>query len=298
MLRLYAYLIGSVVVLAAGFYTFWSGSSKEVDEELVAALDRNAYRNQSMRQWPDVELVDPQMAPKELKPIVMEGFHLFLETKKLLPDNVGNTLCCCNCHFAGGNSLGGTNGGIPLVGVTHIYPRALPDNKTISLAERINGCFMRSMNGTPIPPDGPAMKAFIAYMEWISTPVKKGEDPHWLGLKPLKSKHKADPEQGEAVFAKYCAACHGRDGQGMHQNYDLGYPPVWGDHSFNGGAGMNRLNLIASFVYYNMPYQEPCLSVEEALDVASYVIKQSRPFYAAPKSDNTSVRPHDKEEKH
>jgi thiosulfate dehydrogenase len=234
------------------------------------------------------------MAPADKKALVMEGFHLFLETKKLLPDNVGNTLCCCNCHFAGGNSLGGTNGGIPLVGVTQAYPRPLPDNKSISLKERINGCFQRSMNGTPIPPDGEAMNAFVAYLEWISSPVKKGEDPHWLGLKTLKSKHKPDAEHGKEVYARHCAACHGKDGQGMHQNYDLGYPPLWGEQSFNHGAGMNRINLIASFVYYNMPYQEPCLSVTDAIDVAAYVIKQNRPVYTPPKNDNSSVRPPEK----
>ena len=63
----------------------------------------------------------------------------------------------------------------------------------------------------------------------------------------------------------------------------LGYavPPLWGDDSFNDGAGMARLITLANFLHSNMPhgadYRNPMLSVEEAWDVAAYVESQARP---------------------
>ena len=42
---------------------------------------------------------------------------------------------------------------------------------------------------------------------------------------------------------------------------------------------MNVLGKISGFIYYNMPYQEPNLTEEEALDIASFVIEQPRPRF-------------------
>ncbi len=35
------------------------------------------------------------------------------------------------------------------------------------LEERINGCFRRSMNGKPLPPDSADMQAMVAYFDWM-----------------------------------------------------------------------------------------------------------------------------------
>ena len=66
----------------------------------------------------------------------------------------------------------------------------------------------------------------------------------------------------------------------------LGYavPPLWGEDSFNDGAGMARIGNLANFVHFNMPhgadYLDPMLSIEEAWDVAAYVESQPRPHKA------------------
>ncbi len=44
----------------------------------------------------------------------------------------------------------------------------------------------------------------------------------------------ADVKQGASLYASRCAECHQKDGQGDKDN-----PPVWGDQSFNDGAGVN-----------------------------------------------------------
>ena len=83
-----------------------------------------------------------------------------------------------------------------------------------------------------------------------------------------------------------CRACHRDDGGGLPrdpQALALGYaaPPLWGDQSFNEGAGMARLVTMANFVHSNMPpgadYLNPIVSVEDAWDAAAYVELQPRP---------------------
>lgn len=222
------------------------------------------------------DLVDPEMAPDDRKEIVMKGYNIFQNTKENAPDNAGNTLTCNNCHFVGGNSFGGKNNGISLAGVTNTYPRfSKRAGKKINLAERIQNCFMRSMNGVAPEEDSEVTKALTAYLEWISTGVEKVDGKlSWLGLQVFESDHKPDPVHGAKVYADNCAACHQPNGEGSD-----GIPPLWGSNSFNDGAGMNQIRRLSAFVYWNMPYQEPVLSKEEALDVAAYVTQKKRPHF-------------------
>lgn len=41
-------------------------------------------------------------------------------------------------------------------------------DKVITLADRNNGCFERSMNGKRMPSDASEMKAMLTYMQWLS----------------------------------------------------------------------------------------------------------------------------------
>ena len=101
-----------------------------------------------------------------------------------------------------------------------------------------------------------------------------------------------------------CAACHNTDGSGIRRSLpttDLGYmmPPLWGSDSFNDGAGMARLITAANFVHSNMPhgtdYLHPTLTVDEAWDVAAYVLAQPRPSMAGLDKDfpQRSTKPFD-----
>ncbi len=224
-----------------------------------------------------VNLLDPEMAPENIRPLVTRGFQVMMATKAHCGDHCGNVLNCTNCHFCGGATMGGRNGGISLVGVSKVYPRTMPNGKKMSLEERVNGCFLRSLNGRALPQGSPHMEAMLAYLDWISQGVGEVPEESWLGLKDLKSDHVPDLDKGRQIFAQECAKCHGPNGEGQTRSYDLSYPPLWGNQSFNSAAGMNKLPTIASFVYYNMPYQDPHLTVEQALDVAAFVRSQARP---------------------
>lgn len=224
-----------------------------------------------------IALLDPEMAPEEIRPQVMQGFYILFETKKYAPQYAGDKLSCTNCHFSCGNTLGGEGNGISLVGVPRLYPKKLPNQQEESLAQRINACFEKSMHGNPMPVDSQEMKAMIAYLEWISSGVPPGTKLSWLGVKKLRTSYQPDPKKGEQTFAVNCAMCHGKDGQGEPRADDLSYPPLWGKGAFTHNAGMNKLETFAGFIYENMPYQNVGLTVEQALDIASYVTSQQHP---------------------
>jgi thiosulfate dehydrogenase len=59
------------------------------------------------------------------------------------------------------------------------------------------------------------------------------------------------------------------------------YPPLWGENSFNTGAGLYRLSRFAGYIKANMPlgatYDKPVLTDEEAWHIAAFVNSQPRP---------------------
>lgn len=221
------------------------------------------------------DLLDPEMAPEEIHDQVMLGYRLILHTNKLMPLHVDNRLTCANCHFSGGNTLGGKRGGISLLGVVRTYPKYLKRfGGMVDIEARINNCFERSMNGKAIARDSKEMLAIIAYLNWISSEVPVRDKYPWLGLEPLKTKHEPDPKNGAKIYQRNCAMCHLKNGQGTVNN-----PPVWGPHAFNDGAGMSTLPKLSSFIFFNMPYNDPFLTEEQSLDVAAYLVNQRRPKY-------------------
>jgi thiosulfate dehydrogenase len=51
---------------------------------------------------------------------------------------------------------------------------------------------------------------------------------------------------------------------------------VWGYASYNKGAGLHRVDLLAGFVKANMPLGAALLSDQEALDIAAWINLQER----------------------
>ena len=128
------------------------------------------------------------------------------------------------------------------------------------------------------------MQAIEAYIKWLGKDVAKGEKPKGVGLTELAFLERAaDPDKGKAVYMLKCKTCHGENGEGKFSDDRLTYqyPPLWGKHSYNNGAGLYRLSNFAGYVKSNMPqnttYDAPQLTDEEAWDVAAFVNSQSRP---------------------
>ena len=195
----------------------------------------------------------------------------------------GNNLSCTSCHQNGATKPFA----MPWVGVHAAFPqyRAREDELS-TVAERVNGCMERSMAGKPLPLDSREMKAFETYIHFLSQDVPTGASVVGQGLPKLKMPNRrADTVAGSKLYAEKCSACHGENGAGLRAGAPgsaTGYtfPPLWGKDSFNNGAGMNRLVFATTFVYTNMPLGsqqgQPQLSVDEAYDIAGYVLSQPR----------------------
>lgn len=121
-------------------------------------------RNGGVTEKTSFALLDPEIAPAEIKPLVMEGYHIILNTPKHAPEYAGDKLSCTNCHFSGGNTLGGKRGGLPLVGVVKLFPKHLEGGKLYTLEDRVNDCFKKSLNGKPLPKTSREMQAIVAYL--------------------------------------------------------------------------------------------------------------------------------------
>ncbi|MBM3578547.1 MAG: c-type cytochrome [Alphaproteobacteria bacterium] len=199
----------------------------------------------------------------------------------------GNNLACGNCHL----DAGVKKFGLPLFGLAEDFPAYSPRaGAEITLPERINSCMTRSMNGRPLPVSSPQMRAIVAYIQFLSTGVRKGEKLSGLGAGTMPELDRAaDPARGRDIYQARCIGCHNVDGAGVQNSLPgLGagyaFPPLWGSDSFNDGAGMARLITAANFVHSNMPdgvdYLHPRLSPEEAWDVAALMISKPRPHRA------------------
>jgi thiosulfate dehydrogenase len=134
------------------------------------------------------------------------------------------------------------------------------------------------------------MKAIIAYMQWLGQQVPKGIKPHGAGINDIPFlKRAAEPEKGLIVYQQNCLRCHGPEGAGIFNGDSTGYvyPPLWGEHSFNIGAGLYRLSRLAGYVKDNMPlgstHDKPQLTNEQAWDVAAFINSRQRPEKSFPK---------------
>ena len=215
---------------------------------------------------------------------IRKGKTLLTNTAALLPDNVGNGLTCTNCHLKGGT----VQSAAPWVGLWGVFPEYRSRSaKVITLSERINDCFERSMNGKALSYTSDAMIAMLSYIQWLSTGVPTGQSVVGRGFKELDRHSVPDAASGKVLYMAKCVACHGADGEGI-KDPKGGYvfPPIWGNQSFNDGAGMARTFTAAAFIKHNMPLgQEGSLTGQEALDIAQFFTHQPRPEYPGKSGD-------------
>ncbi len=214
------------------------------------------------------------------------GYELISKTSQYLGPkgsvgNFSNGMNCQNCHLDAGTKPFGNNYGA----VASTYPKFRERSGSMeSLEKRVNDCFERSLNGQALDSNSKEMKAIVAYIQWLGRKIPKGEKPYGSGIMELKFMERAaDPIRGKVVFTGHCARCHGDDGQGLKSIDGSGYefPPLWGPHSYNSGAGLYRLSRFAGYVYNNMPntvnWHNPEITEEQAWDVAAFVNSQPRP---------------------
>lgn len=209
----------------------------------------------------------------------------------------GNRLSCSSCHLQGGTKPYGG----PFIGLTGVFPIYIGrEDKIVSLEERVNGCFERSMNGKAIDVNSKEMRAIISYIKHLSKGTVVGQRLKGQGFVDLKIPDRAaDTDKGALVYKSICSSCHGDHGQGQlagpgeNQGGYL-YPALWGPDSYNDGAGMSRVLTAAKFIKGNMPFgvthDAPALSDEQAYDVAAYINSFPRPQKAHKERDYPNLK--------
>lgn len=225
------------------------------------------------------------MAKKEL---VLYGKDLIANTSKYLGPNgsvrkISNGLNCQNCHLEAGTAVFGNNYG----SVASLYPKFRARSGTEeNIYKRVNDCFERSLNSKAIDTNSKEMQSIVAYINYIGSNVSKGKKAEGSGLKDLAFLDRAaDPVAGELMYIAKCQSCHQANGEGvlLPDKSGYSYPPLWGKHSFNVGAGLYRISNFAKYIKVNMPqgasHQNPLLQDNEAWDIAAYVLQKDRPRF-------------------
>jgi thiosulfate dehydrogenase len=208
---------------------------------------------------------------------VRRGRALIRNTRDSLPTHVGSMLQCVSCHAADGTQ----KNAMPLVGVYARFPQYRSRfGATQIIDDRINDCFKRSMNGTPLDPQSRDMRDIVAYLAFLSLGYPVGAEMEGQGF-PKVDPLPGDTTRGASLFATKCIRCHGKNGEGSAIA-----PPVWGPHSFNIGAGMARIRTAAGFIKELMPQDTArTLTAQEAYDLATYVNTRPRPDFRGKEAD-------------
>jgi thiosulfate dehydrogenase len=238
-------------------------------------------------EWTAPSLFTDRTIQGEERALVIYGEELIANTAKYLGPNgsvaqITNGMNCQNCHLNAGRKKWGNNYGA----VSANYPKFRDRSGSMeSVFKRVSDCMERSLNGSALDSNAREMKAMIAYIKWVGHAVPKDSTPKGSGIKPPEYLERAaSPEKGLVVYAAKCQSCHGANGEGQMaadaKSYT--YPPLWGDHSYNTGAGLFRLSRFAGYVRDNMPFNQashesPALSDEESWDVAAFVNSRPRP---------------------
>lgn len=207
---------------------------------------------------------------------IRRGLALLTGTRDSLPQHVGNGLRCVTCHLEDGRRADA----LPWVGLVSRFPQYRTRNAFMNqLEDRINDCFERSLAGSALAHDSPELRDMMAYFQFLSRGVPPGHRIAGQGA-PRLELTEGDLDRGADVYDASCARCHGVDGAGTPLA-----TPLWGTESYSIGAGMARPHTAAAFIRKNMPYDNPSLTDQQALDVATYINAQPRPGFARTRED-------------
>lgn len=225
------------------------------------------------------DVVGPETMPAgELGRVIRLGRDIVENTREhpLSKPYVGNALHCTSCHLDNGQHPQAAS----FLGIATAYPAWSPrEQRVITLQDRVLNCFMRSQNGKRPPLGSEVAVAVTTYITWLSTdqPIRQNAE------KPLGPRHvpaldatgvQPSVARGAVLYAEHCASCHAENGLGTDDG-----PPVWGDLSYNDGAGLSRVPKLASWLKVAMPLDDPYLSTAEAFDIAAFVNSHQRPHF-------------------
>lgn len=239
--------------------------------------DPEGWQYPYMSKVPPGALGDSIKYGKEL--ISKTPLHIGPQAGDISKRYAGNNLACSNCHINAGtvpHALG-------FVGVYLLYPEyeARVDS-IISIQQRINECMQRSMNGRSLPFESYEMRCITLYYKWISSEIIPEIAKQYLDPPKIQYLNRAaDTTRGKKVYTDKCMACHAENGAGGYIDGEpkkgFNIPAVWGNDTYNNGAGMYRLISSAEFIKAKMPFLDADLTDEESWDVAAYINSMPHP---------------------
>jgi thiosulfate dehydrogenase len=235
----------------------------------------------------DADTVDASVVPPDsampmsgLGRAMRRGRALLQHTRDSLPQYVGSNLRCVSCHVDDGRRVDAA----PLVGAYARYPRYVDrTGAVVTLEERINYCFTRSLAGRRLPNSSREMQEIVSYLAFLSIGVPTGAHVRGEGMVRMP-KLTGDTARGAKLLISACVRCHGVSGQGGQvpgggkSGLPTFAPALWGPRSFSIGAGLARVERAAAFIRTVMPYDRPgTLDDQQAYDLATYILARPRP---------------------
>lgn len=203
---------------------------------------------------------------------IKSGLELFTKTDVLLPEYVPANMNCSSCHLDKGRQ----RDAVPMVGAYARFPKYMErTGATITLQDRVNYCFTRSLAGSRLPTDSKEMTDLVNYIAWLSQGVPVGTHLEGEVLPQITDIVDGDAARGEKLFTdKGCVVCHQADGAGVPGSF----PSLWGPRSYSIGASMAREERAASFIQRFMPKTAPgTLSNQESFDLSAFINSHPRP---------------------
>jgi thiosulfate dehydrogenase len=267
----WAVLVGTGIAAIAFFVFSYFGSDNKFASSVLS-------EKKILWQAPDTATIQTDLIRYGRKLIANTAYYL---GPKGIVDSISNGMNCQNCHLAAGTKPFGNNFG----SVHSLYPKFRARSGGLeSIEKRVNDCIQRSLNGKPLDSLSKEMRAMVSYIDWVGKDVPKGKKAEGSGLMGIKILVRAaDATKGKIIYEQQCVACHQKNGEGLLASNARTYiyPPLWGDNSFNTGAGLFRISNFAKYIRANMPngatYEQPILTEEESWDIAAYVLSLPRP---------------------
>ena len=282
MLLTAAVVLVLVVVLTKGYGPASPTAPEVVANEATDGPPPPGSYHRPATPAPDTALIPRTAAGRQIR----YGRELIANTAQYLGPqgsvvHLTNGMNCQNCHLQAGTQGFANN----YLAVAATYPKLRARSGTVEdIEKRVNDCLERSLNGRALPESSRELHAMVAYIKWLGQDIAKGGKVYGTGfIKMAYLDRAADPVIGKAVFASKCQSCHGPEGQGQPLTAGTGYqyPPLWGPHSYNDGAGLFRVSNLAKYVKVAMPlgatFDHAQLTNKQAWDVAAFINSQPRP---------------------
>lgn len=271
-LRLRRWHLAVVMIFAVSAISSTTSEAKKPERKATTAVHQATPSQNAATAFQQSPSLDSLPADKYGE-LVRYGHRVFTETPKYAPRFANNALNCGSCHMDEGRKPHAA----PLWAAWGMYPAYYAKTDRVStFIERVQQCFKFSLNGFPPPLDSQEMRALVAYSQWLAKGVPTGVEMPGRGFPTLpRTGSDPNPQRGSELYGVKCAACHGPHGEGVAME-GKSFPPLWGMQSYNKGAGMHRIDLLAGFLKANMPFGNPDLTDQEAWDLAAWVHLQER----------------------